>query len=252
MNYKIVLIFLSLTLFSCTEIRTSQINNDEPILTKFSNSGFTLVYSEKLFKEKIISSKLNQRDLIIFQKNLKKGTSVKIFNPINKKTVIAKVGKSTKYPNFNNSVISIRIAMELDLDATEPYIIIDEIVLNSTFVAKKTKTFEIEKNVAGKAPVDSISINDLNKSKPKKKKKIKSNRFRYSIKIADFYFRKTAESMVNRVKNETPIKNVKLMEISKNKYRVILGPYSDLNGLQKAYNVVENLGFENIIILKNE
>tara|TARA_B100000214_G_C23957034_1_gene623371 strand:+ start:826 stop:1584 length:759 start_codon:yes stop_codon:yes gene_type:complete len=252
MNYKIVLIFFSLTLFSCTEIRTSQIINEEPILSKFSNSGFTLVYSEELFKEKIISSKLNQRDLIIFQKNLKKGTSVKIFNPINKKTVIAKVGKNTRYPNFNNSVISIRIATELDLDKSEPYIIIDEIVLNSTFVAKKTKTFEIEKNVAGKAPVESISINDLNKSKPKKEKKLKSNQFNYSIKIADFYFRETAESMVNRVKNETSIKNVKLTEISKNKYRVILGPYSDLNGLQKAYNVVEKLGFENIIILKNE
>ena len=195
---------------------------------------------------------MNQRDLIIFQKNLKKGTSVKISNPINKKTVIAKVGKNTFYPNFNNSVISIRIATELDLDANEPYIVIEEIIPNNIFIAKKTKTFEVEKNVANKAPVDSISINDLNQTNKKKEKKRKKNQFNYSIKIADFYFKKTAESMTTRLKIETSIKNVKLIELSKKMYRVLLGPYSDLNGLQKDYNVVENLGFENIIILKNE
>ena len=36
---------------------------------------------------------------------------------------------------------------------------------NSTFVAKKAKMFEEEKNVAEKAPVDGIQINDLNLKK---------------------------------------------------------------------------------------
>ena len=45
---------------------------------------------------------------------------------------------------------------------------IKEIKNNSIFLAKKSKTFDEEKNVANKAPVDTISINDLNSSKKEK------------------------------------------------------------------------------------
>ena len=61
-------------------------------------------------------------------------------------------------------------------------------ILNkSSFIAKKAKTFHEEKEVADKAPIDSISINDLN-SNATEKEHIKENKFNYSIKIADFYF----------------------------------------------------------------
>jgi hypothetical protein len=55
---------------------------------------------------------------------------------------------------------------------------------NSTFVAKKAKTFEEEKKVAEKAPVDGIQINDLNKKKKKKKKKKKN--FHIQLKLLIF------------------------------------------------------------------
>ena len=83
-------------------------------------------------------------------------------------------------------------------------------------------------------------------------KKKKKKNFKYSIKIADFYFEKTAKSMINRVKSETGINDVKITKISKNKFRVYLGPYSNLKTLQKAYNGVEKLEFENIEILRND
>ena len=69
----------------------------------------------------------------------------------------------------NNSVISKRIAEDLDLDFNEPLLEIALVSRNSTFIAKKSKTFEEEKKVAEKAPIDGIQIKDL-KSKPKKKK----------------------------------------------------------------------------------
>ena len=37
----------------------------------------------------------------------------------------------------------------------------------------------------------------------KKTKKIKKSKFNYIIKIADFYFKNSAKSMTNRIKNET-------------------------------------------------
>ena len=73
---------------------------------------------------------MDDRHLIIFQKNLKKGTTVRIKNILNQKTIIAKVGSNAKYPLFNNSVLSNRISKEIDLDTNEPYVEIFEILKN--------------------------------------------------------------------------------------------------------------------------
>ena len=249
MNFKIIVIFLIL-LTSCVNNTKKQRSEILSINNKFYNSGFTLIYDDNLYFEKIINKKMDDRDLIIFQKNLKKGTSVKLFNPINNKSLIAQVGRNSIYPSFNNSVVSKRIASELELSLEEPYIIIEEIIHNSAFIAKKTKMFEEEKKVANKAPVDKITVNDLNQSS-KKKTNTNSQKFNYFIKIADFYFVDTAKIMRNRIINESTIRNVYIRELSKNKFRVILGPYLDLKSLKKEYNKLEKFNFENIEIIKN-
>jgi len=187
--------------------------------------------------------------LLIFQKNLKRGTSVKITNILNKKSLIAKVGSSSLYPSFNNSVISYRIASELEINSSEPYIEILSISENSMFIAKRAETYEEEKYVANKAPVKNISVNDLNVVKVKKKK-IKNKKFSYIIKIGDFYFNKTALIMIERIKLETTIKDPRIEKISNKKYRVYIGPFMNINSLQKSHNDINILGFENIEIIK--
>jgi hypothetical protein len=218
---------------------------------EFTNKGFALIYDKKYYDNGLISKKIDERSLIIFQKNLKKNTDVKITNILNNKSLIAKVGESSNYPFFNNSVLSIRIAEELGLNNDEPYIEIKEILKNSMFIAKKTKTFDEEKNVAIKAPVNDISINDLNKKKVIKKIST-SKKFSYKIKIADFYFNDMANLLVDRIVNETKLSNPKIELITKEKYRVYLGPFNNINSLQKSYNDISILEFENIEILKND
>ena len=95
---------------SCTtnNINKTHKKNIIPVVT-FTNKGFTLVFSENLRKEKKINKKIEYRSLIIFQKNLKNGTGVKITNLLNNKSILVKVGENSKYPNFYNSVISKRI-----------------------------------------------------------------------------------------------------------------------------------------------
>ena len=249
MKYNFFLILLIVLITSCTSNNYKTVNVD-PILEKFSNNGFALIYNDKLYNDKIISKKMDERDLIIFQRNLRKGTSVKITNPFNSKTIIAKVGKKANYPSFNNSVVSIRISKELEIDINEPYIFIEEIRDNASFIAKKAKTFEEEKKVADKAPVDSISVNDLNDTDEKKIKKKINNEFKYVIKIADFYYLDTAKQMVKRIKSELNIKKTDINKINENKFRVFTGPYLSLKALQKAYNSIETLGFENIELIK--
>ena len=67
---------------------------------------------------------------------------------------------------------------------------------------KKQKHLIEEKQVADKAPIESISVNDLNLS-DKKIDEVKLNKFNYTIKIADFYFKDTAMSMIDRINKET-------------------------------------------------
>jgi len=248
-NFSLIIIFFILT--NCTTVNLSN-NSKNIILNKgFSNKGFALVFNQKDYDEGLISKKIDDRSLIIFQKNLKINTQVKIVNITNNKYLIAKVGKNANYPLFNNSVVSKRIADTLDLDINEPYIEIIEIPYNTMFVAKKAKTFEEEKSVARKAPVNSISINDLNSTNSViKKNSIKQ--FSYEIKIADFYYKDTAKIMIDRIINETQIKNPKIKKITKEKYRVYLGPFDKIASLQKSYNDINVLEFENIEIIKND
>ncbi len=251
MSYKNILIIFFFIISACstynvtnTDIKTLKING-------FRNKGFTLVYDEKLFKNKIISKKMDNRSLLIFQKNLKKGTTVKIKNILNDKTIIVKVGNKAKYPLFNNSVISKRISKEIDLNFNEPYIEIIEILHNSSFVAKKAKTFEEEKKVADKAPIDSINVDDLNSEIVITDDDFK-NKFDYSIKIADFYFKNTAITMLDRIKKETSVNKASIRTLANTQFRVFLGPFYDINSLQKAFNDINVLEFENIEIIKNE
>jgi hypothetical protein len=252
MFYKnISILFLCILFTNCTNTNLKKNKSNNIFDNSYSNKGFALIYNNSLFDNKIISKKLDERSLIIFQRNLKTNTQVKITNILNNKSIIGKVGKKSSYPLFNNSVLSSRIAEELDLDTNEPYVEILEINKDSVFIAKKAKTFDEEKKVASKAPVNTISINDLKVDKSNHIKKQK-RKFSYEIKIANFYFKDTAELMLQRIKTETTIANPKIMKIAENKYRVYLGPFDNIDSLQKTYNDIIILDFDNIEIIKND
>ena len=249
MNYRLLLIpLLSILLYSCeqtTNRKTSKI--DFQSAHKYKNLGFALVYGNNQNKIK----KLEPRSLNIYHKLLKKRSVVKITNPKNKKYLIAEVKSNrVNFSNFYNCVLSQRIADELDLNLNEPYIEIVLVSKDSTFIAKKAKMFEEERSVAEKAPVDGIQINDLNIKKVKKEK-TKNEKFSYSIKIADFYYNDTAKIMFNRIKKEALINNLQIVELSKTKYRLLIGPFNDIKSLKNAFDKMSVFNFENLEILKN-
>tara|TARA_S200000501_G_C20814218_1_gene739793 strand:- start:57 stop:815 length:759 start_codon:yes stop_codon:yes gene_type:complete len=252
MNFnRFIIILVLLFLNNCTnnvKITSKQFQESD----KFTNKGFALIFDENLFKDDIISKRIDNRSYTIFQKNIKKNSDVKVTNLLNNKSLIAKV-KSNKanYPLFFNSVITQRISEDLEIDAKDPYVEIQLISNNSSFVAKKSKIWEEEREVAEKAPVDGIEINDLNKVKLKKNTK-KIDKFSYSIKIADFYYETSAIQMLDRIKNETSLKKFKIVPLSKTNFRVILGPFSDINSLKNSYNDITVLNFENLEIIRHD
>ena len=250
MNYRI-LIIIFLFLYSCETniVNNKKIENIIPVET-FSNKGFALVFNDDLKKKKLVNKKIDERSLIIFQKNLKKNTKVKITSLINNKSILAKVGNNSKYPNFYNSVISKRIFDELGLSEIEPYVEITTISENSTFLAKKADMYEEEKNVAEKVPVEGVSISDLSLDKKKVEDKQKKSEFSYIIKIADFYYLNTAKLMQKRIIDELSIDNSSIIKISNTNFRVYLGPFNNLKSLKNAYDDITPLNFENIEIVK--
>ena len=249
MNYKIF-IFLVFFIFSGCKLETvnKKVNYDNNI---YVNKGFTLIYSDELIKDKITKKKIDIRSLDIHHSYLSRGTKVKITNLLNNKSLVGNVSRKIKNLDFYNSIVSKRISDELNINYDQPYIEIKEIKNNSIFLAKKSKTFEEEKNVANKAPVDTISINDLNSSKKEKAKDTKVSKFSYEIIVAEFYFFENAKDLKKRIITETDIQIVNILSISKNTHRIILGPYNNINSLQKAFYSIRTLGFENIEIIKN-
>ena len=278
MNYKIVIFFLYLIFITgCKQVENTSKKeiNIEPKFEKqkveikktekekenvieeddsnyifdrdYKNQGFALIYKEDLFT----GQKIDNNSLSIFHKKIKKNSFVKITNPFNDLSITAKVvSNKIEYPEFYNSVITQRIVEELSIDINEPYINLSLISNDSTFVAKKAKTYEEEKMVAEKAPVDGIIIDNLG-SVEKKDIKIIKKSFLYSIIIADFYFKDSAENMLDRIKEETNIKNPVIKKLSQTKYRVLLGPFSDIKKLEESFNEIKPLNFENLKILKD-
>ena len=252
MNYKSILIVFFIFLVGCEQNNLKKDVVNREIMSKYKNSGFTLVYDPVLKKEKKISKKIDNKSLFIFHKNLKKNSFVKITNPINQKTVIAEViSNKVRFSDFYNSVITSRIADELSLNLNEPYIDLVLISQNSTFIAKKAKTYNEEKKVAEKAPVDGIQIDNLGDVNQLKNVAKKDSIFSYSIKIADFYYKDSAMNMSNRIIDETNITNPVIKTISNTKYRVLLGPFNDIKKLKDSFDEIKSLDFENIEILKD-
>ena len=177
---------------------------------------------------------------------LKRNTPVKIINPENSKIIDTKIFKKANYPNIFNSVVSKKIASILELDADNPYIEIIETKKNKTFIAKEGNTFEEEKNVAEKAPVNEIKMDDLTKKDYKvEKSEVKKN---FILVISDFYYIDSANNLKKDLLKKININNISVKKINNNKYRLLVGPFENFNALKTTYISLNNLGFESLNI----
>jgi len=247
---KIITLFLvSLYLFSCADYKTNQTKKNIIKKNYYSASGFVLVYEEDLYNEKIVSKKINNDDFLVMHNTLKRNTLVEIINPVNAKRVRTKIYKKANYPKIFHMVISKKIAALLDLDLNDPFVEINQIKKNKKFIAKEGNIFDEEKNVADKAPVDEISMNDLSTNKTQKEKKSLKNK-NYVIVISDFYFSDSANNLKVELMGKIKLNNISVKKINNNKYRLLVGPFENFNALKTTYISLNNLGFESLDIYR--
>ena len=246
-NKKILASIFICLLYSCADYNAGKSIKEKNKLY-YSSSGFALIYDENLYVDKIINRKIDNEEIIVMHNILKKNTPIKIINPENSKVIETKIYKSTNYPNIFNAIISEKIASILELDDDNPFIEIIELKKNKTFIAKKGNIFEEEKNVAEKAPVNEVEMDDLTKSESKtKKKKIKKN---FVLVISDFYYIDSANTLKNELIKKTNINNISVKKISDTKYRLLVGPFKNFNALKSSIISLNNLGFENLNIYR--
>ena len=274
MQFKYILYLLFLTIFACEhhssniniknkpedtksivkkkEIKETQKKNtkEELINIVYSNKGFALIYSEDT--DNSLEYKLDNASINILSPNLPNGTPVRITNMINGKSLITVVQNKAVLPIFYNSVITNRIVNELSINPNEPYIFIETINSNNLYVANDVKTFDEEKEVANKAPVDDIMIQNISLETETKESNTKNfvTDFNYIIKFGDFYFEDSAIMLKNRLFEEYNIKNILIKKLSQNNFRVYKGPYKDFEKLKKGFHNIKNIDFDSIEIIK--
>ena len=251
MKFNLSYIFFFVFLFSCT----TDIFQDMKIIKKqskvreptYSSKGFALIYEDSIFESNIVNKKLNNNQNYVLHSFLENDTLVSISNPFNSKSLTAKVRKTINYPSIYNIVITKKMADNLDLDIDNPYVEVLTIKKNDKFIAKEASIFEEEKNVANKAPVTTININDLSVSASKIE--VKKKKQMYIINIAEFYFLESAETTKIRFEKEANLENIKIKKISKNKFKVYFGPYASFVSMKETYLSLNELGFENLDVI---
>ena len=142
-------------------------------------------------------------------------------------------------------MITESVAYKLELEESLPFVEIQEIKKNKSFIAERAKTFDEEKKVVNKVPVMGVKIDNI--SKIKKTKKTKSVNF--SIIIAEFFSSDSAVFLKERIIKEMPNFNNKKISIrkkKKNNFQLISGPYNTVNSLKNDYIILKKNGFEEL------
>ena len=57
--------------------------------------------------------------------------------------------------------------------------------------------------------------------------------------------------MQKRIEKETSINNLRILQLTETKYRVLIGPFNDIKTLKEYFEKMSIFEFENLEILKN-
>ena len=238
MKYRYL--FIILFFISCSPINVSKY--DKPI---FSSKGFAYIYSNEDFENKIIKKKINTYETLVAHNKFSRGVLLKITNPKNGKNVILKNSFKLDYPDFYKILITQSIVSQIGLDENIPYVEVEEIKKNKSFIAEKAKMHEEEKQLKVKAPVEEVKISNISKTV----KKISNTKPEFIILLGNFYSLESAKILKNRVKTESELlRNKKITILKKNKhnFEVYLGPYKSIKMIKNDYIALKQINFDEV------
>ena len=244
MKYRLLLIFFIIC--SCTQNFTKS-----ELKKPFTSKGFAYIYSEADFSNKIISKRMDENLLQIAHNKLRMGSLIKIINIRTNDSVVLRNTKKIDYPEFYKILITKPVADKLNLNKEIPLVEVIELKKNKSFIAKKTKIFKEEEKIHNNAPVETVKIDNISKNTNKKI----NVQDKFFIVIAEFYSKKSALLLKQRITKELPNFNSRKMYIKTkktNKITLLSGPYNSINLMKNDYIHLKNFGFEELDITINE
>ena len=240
MKFKII--FISLLVFSCSSMSTSKYERKT-----FNSKGFAYIYDLKDYDNKIIKKKIITNEPVIAHHSVRRGALIKIINPENKKSLILKNQYKVDFPNFYNILINDAVVKKLDLNQDIPYVEIQEVRKNKSFIAKRAEIHDEEKQIHDSAPIEKVSISNLSKKKVNKP----STKKKFIIILGNFYSLDSAKNLVNRIKTDSyELRNKKISIFKKNEhnYEVFLGPYNTIKKIKNDYIALNKINFDEVDI----
>ncbi len=218
----------------------------------YNSTGFAYIYNTNDFEKSFF--KKNQENIILaaFHNKLRINSLIKITNPKTNDFVVLKNSKITDYPDLYKIMITRPVADKLNLQKELPFVEITEIKKNKSFVAKKTKIFKEERQIHSNAPIGTVKIDNISKTK---NLKLKTKIDKIYMVIGEFYSQKSALMLKKRIINELTnfdAKNLKLKTEKANKTKLLSGPYSSINLMKNDYSKLKDFGFEELDIIVNE
>ena len=238
MKYR--LFFLLLILSSCTSVAVNKY--EKPV---FNSKGFAYIYSIKDYENKVIKKKINNYESIIAHNQLNRGVLLKITNPKNGKNIILKNSYKLNYPDFYKILITKTISEKISLDEDFPFVEVEELKKNKSFIAQKAETYDEEKQLQVKAPVEKVKISNISKTI----KKTSDKKHEFIIVLGNFYSFESANLLKKRIQTESQsLKNKKITIIKKNKhnFEVFLGPYKTIKMIKNDYIALKQINFDEV------
>ena len=240
MKYKLFLILVILT--SCSSVSVNKY--EKPI---FNSKGFAYIYSIEDYEKKIIKRKINNYEPVIAHNQLNRGVLLKITNPKNGKNIILKNSFKLNYPDFYKILITKTISDRIGLDANFPFVEVEELKKNKSFIAKKAETHEEEKQLQVKAPIEKVKISNISKTI----KKTSSKERKFVIVLGNFYSFESANLLKKRVKMESQSlrdKKITILKKNKHNFEVFLGPYKTIKNIKNDYIALKQINFDEVDI----
>ena len=240
MKFKYSLIFI--LLFSCTSTSMNNYNR-----SSYMAEGFAYIYSAKDFENRLVAKKINSNEHMIGHNKVRKGAILKITNPINGKHITLKNSIKVQYPEFYKIFILYAIADKIGVNKDYPYVEVQLLKKNKSFVAKKAETFDEEKQLKVSAPIEKVNISNLGKKERKKKLKNPS----FIILLGNFYSLDSAKLLKKRIIYESDAfseKKVSIIKKNKHNFEVFLGPYKSIKMIEKDYSALKQINFDEVDI----
>ena len=241
MKYRFFFLsFLFFLLLSCSAQNISRY--EKPTL---SSKGFAYIYSIKDYENKIIKKKINSDELIIAHNIVKKGVLLKVTNPKNGKHLVLKNSFKSNYPDFYKVLITKSIANQIGLNENFPYVEIEELKKNKSFIAKKAETYDEEKQLNVKAPVEKVKISNIGQTT----KKTSNTDPKFIIILGNFYSLESANLLIKRVKTESLLlrnKKISILKKNKHNFEVFLGPYNTIKMIKNDYIALKQINFDEV------